>query len=513
MSEAYSIETALEKTGFVIHTVKGTSMLPLLDQQRDAVHLVPIKEAPRVNDIVLFRRENGALVLHRIVKIKNGVFIIRGDNCISSEAVFENQIIARADAVYKDGKYISCDDKRLIKYAKKQPRRWFFRYVRSLPRAVFSRIFCSKDRNKKENIRAVPEEFRFLVKLVSAAVSGKTIAKYPENISFGRLYDIAKAQSVAATIFPALDKNTVPEEIYRKFENHYAASLRREILFDAEREAIIAEMEKAGIDHLPLKGIVLKNFYPKRGMREFSDNDILCDSKKFDEIARIMKSRGFVTAPSDGVADSFHKNPIYNFEMHRALFDRDFPAYSGFENIMQRAVHDEGNFGFRMTDEDFYVYQVAHFYKHYSSGGAGIRSFADFMLVEKYIAQKPDFDEIYVEKLIRECSLSGFISGIKKATNALFADENADDKLLMYIYTSGTHGSLENYIKNGVEEKGRFCYALSRIFMPYRLMKLRFPLLKRLPFLLPFFWIARILIFIFSGEHRKATMNAMKKAK
>lgn len=513
MNELYNTESALEKVGFVIHTIKGTSMMPLLDQNKDAVHLVPIKDEPKVNDIVLFRRENGALVLHRIIKIKDSIFIIRGDNCISSENVERRQIIARADAVYKDGKYIPCDDKKLLQYAKKLPRRWFFRYVRALPCAVFARIFKKEKKSVKSEVRTVPEEFRFLIKLIAAALSENKVTEYPQDISFRRLFDIAKAQSVAATVFPALDKDKVPAEIYAEFEKHYNANLRREILFDAEREAILSEMEMAGIAYLPLKGIILKNFYPKRGMREFSDNDILCDGEKSHEIAQIMKSRGFEAAPSDGVAYSFHKKPIYNFEMHRELFDRDFPAYKGFESIMERAVHDSGNFGYRMTYEDFYVYQAAHFYKHYFMGGTGIRSFADFMLTEKYVAEKSGFDKEYAENLISKCSLSDFLSAVKKATHSLFSRADADDELLLYIYSSGTYGSLENYVKNGVKEKGRFRYALSRIFMPYRFMKLRFPLLSKLPFLLPFFWIARFFIFIFSGKYRKATLDAIKKSK
>lgn len=147
MSEEYTVERLLHEAGFLVHAVKGVSMMPLLDQNKDAVHLVPIEGALKKNDIVLFRRADSTLVLHRIIKVRKDGYLIRGDSCMGSELVRRENIIAIADAIYKDGQYIPCDDKKLIRYAKKQPVAWFFRYVRSSAATIYRRVF---KKTKKE---------------------------------------------------------------------------------------------------------------------------------------------------------------------------------------------------------------------------------------------------------------------------------------------------------------------------------------------------------------------------
>lgn len=43
-------------------------------------------------------------------------------------------------------------------------------------------------------------------------------------------------------------------------------------------------MEQRGIWYLPLKGIILKEFYPSVGMRQMSDNDILFDEAFAEQV-------------------------------------------------------------------------------------------------------------------------------------------------------------------------------------------------------------------------------------
>ena len=58
----------------------GTSMLPLLRQGFDSVVLAKPKNAPQKHDIMFYRRSNGQFVLHRAVKVKNGIYTMCGDN-------------------------------------------------------------------------------------------------------------------------------------------------------------------------------------------------------------------------------------------------------------------------------------------------------------------------------------------------------------------------------------------------------------------------------------------------
>lgn len=92
-------------------TVTGDSMGPTLRHLRDRVVLVPPqRKTPGRGDIVLFRRENGAFVLHRILRVRDdGSFVINGDAQVWTETADIHQIYAVAEGIERKGRYISCD--------------------------------------------------------------------------------------------------------------------------------------------------------------------------------------------------------------------------------------------------------------------------------------------------------------------------------------------------------------------------------------------------------------------
>ena len=119
---------------------RGTSMLPLLREGRDSVALILPVGFSR-GDICLYRRENGAFVLHRLEKIaSDGTLTFRGDNQKQFEyGVQKDALIARAIAVYRDDKRISLDSSRYRSYCffkLKQP----FRTARFVARGVRHRL-------------------------------------------------------------------------------------------------------------------------------------------------------------------------------------------------------------------------------------------------------------------------------------------------------------------------------------------------------------------------------------
>ena len=72
--------------------------------------------------------------------------------------------------------------------------------------------------------------------------------------------------------------------------------------------------------------------------------------------------------------------------MHAALFhDVSCPQLSAYYgSIRDRLLPMEGKrFGFRMSSEDFYLYMLAHTYKHDSNGGTGLRSLLDVYIYRR----------------------------------------------------------------------------------------------------------------------------------
>lgn len=128
MSEAYrNLEEALAARGEFICPIRGVSMLPMLEQTTDAVRLVRAPERLKKYDLVLYRREDGQLVLHRVIGVRKKFYRVRGDNCERSEKVLPQQVVAVAIGYFKAGRYISCDDQQYLVLIGKTVRKGNFR--------------------------------------------------------------------------------------------------------------------------------------------------------------------------------------------------------------------------------------------------------------------------------------------------------------------------------------------------------------------------------------------------
>ena len=105
------IEEILSTGGeFRIHP-QGVSMLPYLKEGRDSVMLSPLDRAPKRGDILLYRRTDGTLVLHRVVRVEeDGNLSMRGDNQYFIErGIRQEQVIATVKRFYRGERECSTD--------------------------------------------------------------------------------------------------------------------------------------------------------------------------------------------------------------------------------------------------------------------------------------------------------------------------------------------------------------------------------------------------------------------
>ena len=86
-----------------------------------------------------------------------------------------------------------------------------------------------------------------------------------------QLYRMCQFHSLTAIVCMALEKTDVflsaEPAVVKKWKDAKAKAIRKNMLLDAQREQILAEMERLGIWHMPLKGSILQGIYPKYGAR------------------------------------------------------------------------------------------------------------------------------------------------------------------------------------------------------------------------------------------------------
>ena len=120
---------------------KGTSMLPLLRQGIDSVVLVSA-DSVSVNDMVLYRRDDGQFVLHRIIKINGDELVMCGDNQYELEyGIRKEHILARVCSFYYDNELISLDNEKYLKYVKGLPKRRRKNKIRAKFASLKEKIF------------------------------------------------------------------------------------------------------------------------------------------------------------------------------------------------------------------------------------------------------------------------------------------------------------------------------------------------------------------------------------
>ena len=91
----FLIQDAITRNQSVQFCPQGTSMLPMLRPGVDSVVLSRVPDKLKKYDLVLYQRDNGQYILHRIVGVKD-TYICAGDNQLRCEkGVRHEQMIAR----------------------------------------------------------------------------------------------------------------------------------------------------------------------------------------------------------------------------------------------------------------------------------------------------------------------------------------------------------------------------------------------------------------------------------
>jgi len=350
--------------------------------------------------------------------------------------------------------------------------------------------------------------------LMGCALNGITpLSERLEGVEIGAICTIAQKHSVLALVTTALEALSIAPKRAVSEKN---MAIRKVLLFDAKRAEVVEALEAAGITHMPLKGVYMKELYPSVGLRQMSDNDILFDPERRADVREIMEKLGFSTESyGKSNQDVYMMPPVFNFEMHVSLFPgTGFDKHKKyFDKAMEKGVAVEGTkHRLAMTDEDFYIYVKAHEYKHYSHNGTGLRSLADTYVFNK--AKRSSLNLDYVNGELDKLGILEYEKRSLELANALFAPEaladatplydRLDEKsksMFEYMCFAGTYGNETISITNAVREfetikkgkrAGKYSYLWHRIFPPMSFYETYYPFYYKHKILIPFFFIKRI---------------------
>lgn len=118
------IESELEKHGFYASNTFGTSMWPLFKTHRDMIVVKRPDSELKKYDVALYQLKSGKYILHRVIGVKDDIYLIRGDNTYSVERVPKSAVIGVLVKYNRKGKSHTTDER----FFKIYSRIWHFLY-------------------------------------------------------------------------------------------------------------------------------------------------------------------------------------------------------------------------------------------------------------------------------------------------------------------------------------------------------------------------------------------------
>ena len=320
------------------------------------------------------------------------------------------------------------------------------------------------------------------------------------------LYMMAKRHSLTGLVGHALEAQNL-------FKESSVSALFQKAIFNEiyyyeklnyTYQMLCETLENARIAFLPLKGCILRQYYPQPWMRTSGDIDLLVHKDDFSSAETVLTSALGLTKTGETKHDvSFHSADGIHLELHYELIERGRAgkACQVLERIWEHATPVQGkSYQHELDDAMFYFYHVAHMAKHFESAGCGIRMLLDLCI----LMESMENSRSQIDVLLREGGLQKFDNVVCDLCRVWFLGQEAtvnSKKLENIILDSGTFGSRENtYIIGKRQQGGTVGFFRSKVFLPYRDLKNAYPILNKWPIFAPICTIHRWCSFLFGRK-------------
>ncbi len=145
-----AVRAVLDEKGIYASTITGVSMRPLLKTDRDMVVIKKHTEDLKKYDIALYFVK-GKHILHRVLKVCENEYLIRGDNTFTVEHIPKDAVLGVAAIINRNGKRIDLSDKKCTAYAKFwhfiYPIRYLIFRIKGIACGIFRRVFPKKPKD------------------------------------------------------------------------------------------------------------------------------------------------------------------------------------------------------------------------------------------------------------------------------------------------------------------------------------------------------------------------------
>ncbi|MBQ9761791.1 MAG: nucleotidyltransferase family protein [Oscillospiraceae bacterium] len=377
-------------------------------------------------------------------------------------------------------------------------------------------------------------EFEYLMHLLGAASLGTHAQAPRQSVNWRKIFQMADDQMLTPLICDVLVADTAlgypVKGVLVKAEEATVKAMKecakRLMIID-----LLADMEKAGIGCIMVKGSVAAMNYAKPEKRFSTDTDIVVDPADEERACAFLRQRGFHVTDrwQNGHHASTQHDAMGVLEVHVRLYDEivedvwfgQIDPASFIQEPYQQIRTAEGLCN-TLGDTDHLIFIILHMIKHFITAGMCLRMMMDTALFFKKRREKLDIDRIW--SVVRQLNYDKLLSAILWTT-VRYCGMNPEDLPGIGPEEPELVGMIVSDLENGgfmgnqdydvraessyeynrqllMKDKSKWQYRLymlrwkhgfklATIFPGKRRLAPRYPYVVKHPWLIPFAWVHR----------------------
>lgn len=300
-------------------------------------------------------------------------------------------------------------------------------------------------------------EFEYLLHLLGSSVQGKEASAPKKPIDWGKLFQLAKEQTVYPMVLYALKQQ--PELYGTEHKDWVKRELRVLLVAEVLRRDASAELlnalENAGVTPVVLKGYSLSHLYPEPSVRQSADLDIYVGLQQEEKAQVVLRSYGVQVKERAEEAQeaSCYYEPVGCIELHAWLMGKDDRAAwlasnpSGITQPFKIITLDNGDHIHTLGDDDNMLFLSLHFIKHFVKYGANLRNLLDVILFYRFYSQNYNCAEFWAK--MRELRFDSLIKTILGIGVGYCSFSKKD-----FVYVETVNETITEQVLSDIEEGG-----------------------------------------------------------
>ncbi len=308
------------------------------------------------------------------------------------------------------------------------------------------------------------ELFCEFTRCMAAYLRGETYAPSLSAEDWGKLYALAKRQSLSGALHAVTDGCAMPDAVHDRLRRDAFLTLARYETQQQIQKELCDILSEAGATHLLFKGAVVRRYYRHPAMRSMGDIDAAVPLICRELANTALLANGFEKTEEQPEVWVYQKHGVL-IELHTVL--RSYNALTQdkepYKELWADARQKQG-LTHHLSDEAEIAFAVAHMASHFCGGGCGIRQLMDIAVLYERFPDPALWDGVlarlevsaldrFARHMLWLCHAWFGIEISDTLTSALESD--TEEWLLTRMLSNGTFGTDERRMLSRMRQDRR----------------------------------------------------------